>query len=142
MVELETGRKIGEHRGLWFHTIGQRKGLGFGGGPWFVIKKDIARNILYVSNGYNPDDAYSDKFTVHDMHWLTLPLEFDGSRKAEITFKIRHTSDYFRAELEDRGDGTYTVHSSVRIHGVAPGQFCVIYDGHHHRCYGSAEITL
>ena len=142
VIELETGRKIGDHRGLWFHTIGQRKGLGFGGGPWFVIKKDIENNTLYVSNGYNPDDAYSDRFTVHDMHWLTSPLEFDGRHKAEITFKIRHTSDYFRAELEDMCDGTYRVHSGTRIHGVAPGQFCVIYDVNHHRCFGSAEITI
>ena len=48
VIELETGRCIGQHRGLWFHTIGQRKGMGFGGGPWFVVKKDVEKNILYV----------------------------------------------------------------------------------------------
>ncbi len=142
VIELETGKKIGEHRGLWFHTIGQRKGLGFGGGPWFVIKKDILTNTLYVSNGYNPDDAYSDEFLVHDMHWLTMPLTFGEDGKAGITFKIRHTSDYYHAIIEYIGDGLYKVYSSARIHGVAPGQFCVIYDENHHRCYGSAEITL
>ncbi|MDE5986368.1 MAG: tRNA 2-thiouridine(34) synthase MnmA, partial [Prevotella sp.] len=46
-IELETGKLIGKHRGHWFHTIGQRKGLGFGGGPWFVVKKDISKNIIY-----------------------------------------------------------------------------------------------
>ncbi len=141
VVVLETGKKLGEHRGLWFHTIGQRKGLGFGGGPWFVIRKDIARNILYVSNGYNPEDAYKDEFIVHDMHWLTAPLEFDADHFANITFKIRHTSDYFSARIQDLQDGTYKVLSSVKIHGVAPGQFCVIYDDEHVRCYGSAEIA-
>jgi tRNA-specific 2-thiouridylase len=40
------------------------------------------------------------------------------------------------------GDGRYMVHSQDRIHGVAPGQFCVIYDNRHHRCYGSGEITI
>jgi tRNA U34 2-thiouridine synthase MnmA/TrmU len=46
VIELETGKKIGEHKGHWFHTIGQRKGLGLGGGPWFVVKKDAEKNIL------------------------------------------------------------------------------------------------
>ncbi len=137
VLELETGRKIGEHRGLWFHTIGQRKGLGFSGGPWFVVKKDTERNILYVSNGYSPEDAYKDTFRIHDLHLLTAPIEGD-----RITFKIRHTSDYFPARIEDMGDGTYTIYSSQKIHGVAPGQFCVIYDENHHRCYGSGEITV
>ena len=52
VLELETGKKIGRHRGLWFHTIGQRHGLGFGGGPWYAVKKDVAENILYVSHGF------------------------------------------------------------------------------------------
>ena len=75
VIELETGRRIGEHRGHWFHTIGQRKGMGFGGGPWFVIKKDVAQNILYVSHGYDPASAYRQHFPIHDFHCLTLPLE-------------------------------------------------------------------
>ncbi|MBQ7513947.1 MAG: tRNA 2-thiouridine(34) synthase MnmA, partial [Prevotella sp.] len=57
VIELETGRKIGQHKGHWFHTIGQRKGMGFGGGPWFVVKKDIQQNIIYVSHGYDPQTA-------------------------------------------------------------------------------------
>lgn len=138
VIELETGKKIGEHKGLWFHTIGQRKGLGFGGGPWFVIKKDIEKNILYVSNGYTPEDAYKQDFRVVDMHLLT-----PGSVLPEkITFKIRHTADYNHATLEKLDDGSFFVHSEVKIHGVAPGQFCVIYDENHHRCYGSGEISL
>ena len=52
IVELETGKKVGTHRGYWFHTIGQRKGLGLSGGPWFVVKKDIEENTIYVSRGY------------------------------------------------------------------------------------------
>ena len=48
IVELETGKKLGRHKGFWFHTIGQRRGLGLGGGPWFVVKKDIPNNIVYV----------------------------------------------------------------------------------------------
>ena len=150
VVELETGKKIGRHRGLWFHTIGQRKGLGFGGGPWFVIKKDIQENILYVAHGYDPASAYRQQFLVRDMHWLTLPYaqialrqdaDMQGSALS-VTFKIRHTSDYFRATMEPQADGTFMICSETPIHGVAPGQFCVVYDNRHHRCYGSGEITL
>lgn len=53
IIEIETGRKLGEHRGYWFHTIGQRKGLGLSGGPWFVVRKNVADNVLYVSRGYD-----------------------------------------------------------------------------------------
>ena len=150
VVELETGRKIGRHRGLWFHTIGQRKGLGFGGGPWFVIKKDMANNILYVAHGYDPATAYRQEFLVRDMHWLTLPYErivllpdaVAEGNALSVTFKIRHTSDYFHATMEPQSDGTFLIRSAVPIHGVAPGQFCVIYDNRHHRCYGSGEIAI
>jgi tRNA-specific 2-thiouridylase len=144
VIELETGKKIGEHKGLWFHTIGQRKGLGFGGGPWFVIKKDVKENILYVSHGYDPETAYKQEFLVRDFHWLTLDLTSHLSplTSLDITFKIRHTSDYFHATMEPQGDGTFMIRSEKPIHGVAPGQFCVVYDNRHHRCYGSGEITL
>ena len=138
VVELETGRRIGEHRGLWFHTIGQRKGLGFGGGPWFVVRKDVGNNILYVSHGYDPETAYKQDFPVSDFHFLTLP----GYLPHEVTFKIRHTPGYLPATLELTGDGSFIVHARDRIHGVAPGQFCVVYDARHHRCFGSGEIGV
>ena len=145
VIELETGKKIGQHKGLWFHTIGQRKGMGFGGGPWFVVKKDVHLNILYVSHGYDPQTAYKQDFPIHDFHALTLPLEqCFGSPLTSgypITFKIRHTPEYIPGTLEPTADG-YLVHSSKPIHGVAPGQFCVVYDSNHHRCLGSGEITL
>ena len=155
VIELETGRRIGEHRGHWFYTIGQRKGLGFGGGPWFIVKKDPQENILYVSHGYDPETAYKQTFPIHAFHSINgqLPPE-------RITLKIRHTPEFLPARLEpDHGDGShdrseagdqknrprdlrYIVHADVPIHGVAPGQFCVVYDADHHRCYGSGEITI
>ncbi len=137
VVELETGRIIGHHQGHWFHTIGQRKGLGFGGGPWFVVKKDIQQNILYVSNGYDPQTAYRQEFMVRDFHSLNGQLP-----PRDITLKIRHTPEYLPATIEQQSPGTYLVRAAAPIHGVAPGQFCVIYDAVHHRCYGSGEIAI
>ena len=137
VIEMETGKRIGEHKGLWFHTIGQRKGLGFGGGPWFVIKKDVENNILYVSHGYDPQSAYKKDFPLHDFHFLTREVAM-----LKVTFKIRHTPEYHPATIEKLEDGRWMIHSEGAIHGVAPGQFCVVYDEHHHRCYGSGEITV
>ena len=142
VLELETGRKIGDHRGHWFYTIGQRKGLGFGGGPWFIVKKDPQENILYVSHGYDPETAYKQDFPVHDFHFLTRGLSPCEKKPGEVTFKIRHTPEFHAATLEWTGDDSFVVHSKEKIHGVAPGQFCVIYDEQHHRCYGSGEITI
>ena len=143
VIELETNKKIGQHKGLWFHTIGQRHGLGFGGGPWFVVKKDVAANILYVSKGYDPHTAYKSDFTIKDFHALTLPLNhLSTGNTFSVTFKIRHTPEFHQAKLEDLGNGTYAIHSQAPIHGVAPGQFCVLYDEQHHRCFGSGEITI
>lgn len=137
VLELETGKRIGKHKGLWFHTIGQRHGLGFGGGPWFVVKKDMQQNILYVSKGYDPQTAYKQEFRIHDLHLLTASVDAKN-----ICFKIRHTPEFHHAILEAEEGGAYIVHSDKPIHGVAPGQFCVLYDEAHHRCYGSGEITV
>ena len=137
VVELETGKLIGHHKGHWFHTIGQRKGMGLGGGPWFVVKKDIEQNIIYVSHGYDPETAYKQNFPIMAFHSINGQLP-----PTDITLKIRHTPEFIPATLEPQGNGRYLVHAAQPIHGVAPGQFCVIYDNRHHRCYGSGEITV
>jgi tRNA-specific 2-thiouridylase len=137
VIELETGHRIGAHRGHWFYTIGQRKGLGLGGGPWFIVKKDVARNVLFVSHGYDPATAYKQVFPIIDFHSLNGVLP-----EGEVTLKIRHTPEFTAARLTPQGDGRYLVEAAVPIHGVAPGQFCVIYDAHYHRCYGSGEISV
>ena len=66
----------------------------------------------------------------------------EGLSPCAVTFKIRHTSDYFHATMTPQADGTFAIHSEKPIHGVAPGQFCVVYDNRHYRCYGSGEITV
>ena len=138
IIELETGRLIGVHHGHWFHTIGQRKGLGLGGGPWFVVKKDIEENILYVSHGYDPTTVYKQHFLIRDFHSLNDVMPQEG---VPLSIKIRHTPEWHAATLEATDEpGAYILHSEKAIHGVAPGQFCVVYDAQHHRCYGSGEI--
>ena len=139
IVELETGKVLGKHNGYWFHTIGQRKGLGLSGGPWFVIQKDIKRNIIYVSNGYDPETQYGKVINMQGFDFITEDPwgEFEGEK--EITFKIRHTPEFTHGYIRRIGD-LYRVESDEKIQGIAPGQYSVIYDKDHHLCLGSGMI--
>ena len=108
IVELETGKVLGKHNGYWFHTIGQRKGLGLSGGPWFVIKKDIKRNIIYVSNGYDQNTQYSKQST------CTVSTSSPKTRGESLSFKIRHTPDFTSGRIRRIGD-LYRIESENKI---------------------------
>ena len=107
-----------------------------------MVKKDVAANVLYVSKGFEPTTAYKKDFPIHDFHFLTLDPWGAPGTSARVRFKIRHTPEYHPAVLERTGQGEFVVHAEELIQGVAPGQFCVVYDEQHHRCYGSGEITV
>ncbi|MCK9160491.1 MAG: tRNA 2-thiouridine(34) synthase MnmA [Bacteroidaceae bacterium] len=139
VIELETGKKIGTHHGYWFHTVGQRKGLGLGGGPWFVIKKDIYQNIIYVSHGYDSEKQYGHTFRMPDFHFITDNPWQDTDKEIDITFKIRHTPEFTNGKLFCEGS-SYRVESENKLQGIAPGQFGVIYDKDAKICIGSGEI--
>lgn len=70
IIDRESGRVLGEHRGLWFATIGQRKGLGLGGGPWFVVDKDPATRTLFVTHANALNQHQRSDFEVESVHWL------------------------------------------------------------------------
>ncbi len=137
IVELETGRKLGTHRGYWFHTIGQRKGLGLSGGPWYVVRKNVDDNVIYVSQGYDTQKQYGNTIHVDEMHWITKNPEL-----TEICFKNRHTPDFLKAKLTRIDDRRYTIESEQKVQGIAPGQYAVIYSPDCKICYGSGVITL
>lgn len=139
IVELETGKVLGKHKGFWFHTIGQRKGLGLSGGPWFVVKKDIPNNVLYVSQGYDPQTQYGMEMDLADFHFITKNVFQDLQGEREIQFKIRHTPDFTKGWISKNNDG-YHVRFASKIQGVAQGQFGVIYDKDCNLCYGSGVI--
>ena len=139
IIELETGRKIGSHNGYWFHTIGQRKGLGLSGGPWFVVKKDIENNILYVSQGYDPQTQYGKIVNLSGFEFITEDVWGDFSDEKDILFKIRHTPDFTKGKLKKIND-IYRIESKNKIQGIASGQFGVIYDNEAKLCLGSGLI--
>jgi tRNA (5-methylaminomethyl-2-thiouridylate)-methyltransferase len=139
IIELETGRILGRHKGYWFHTIGQRKGLGLSQGPWFVVKKDIQENILFVSNGYDPIAQYDDKVVMTDFSFIGGKPDRNYSSPQPVVFKIRHQPEFTRGTLT-KEDGTYRIDSAVKISGIAPGQFGVVYDTEKRICLGSGMI--
>ncbi len=141
IIEIETGRKLGEHHGYWFHTIGQRKGLGLSGGPWYVVKKNVHDNVIYVSNGYDCEKQYGRQIHLAEMHFISGNPWPGSTSEVDITFKNRHTPAFTPARLKKLDDGEYLIESTDKIQGIAPGQFAVIYDREARLCYGSGIIT-
>ncbi len=144
VIDIDNNKIMGKHNGYWFYTIGQRKGLGFSGGPWYVVKKDIQYNIVYISNKLDLDNYESEDLHMQGFHfitenpWLSLP-----SSGVRVTFKIRHSPEFLSGVLFANGaEGCYRILADNPIQGIAPGQFCVVYDAQHHLCYGSGEICL
>lgn len=141
IIELETGRCLGEHRGYWFHTIGQRKGLGLSGGPWYVVRKDVEENIIYVSNGYGTAKQYGRTLPIDEMHFISGNPWEGVNGPVEIMFKNRHTPHIMHGTLTHVKGRQWVIESAVDVQGIAPGQFAVIYDQRGHLCYGSGVIT-
>lgn len=141
IIEIETGRKLGEHNGFWFHTIGQRKGLGLSGGPWYVVKKKVHDNVVYVSNGYDCEKQYGRTLHLDEMHFITENPWPSGAQNVEITFKNRHAPNFTHARLTHLSDKEYVIESDEKVQGIAPGQFGVIYDKDSRLCIGSGIIT-
>ncbi len=140
IVELETGKILGTHKGYWFHTIGQRKGLFLSGGPWFVVRKDIEENVLYVSQGYDPDAAHGHKITLMGFRYLSADIWGDFAEQ-EIKFKIRHTPEFHPGVLRRLPDGLMEIASDDRIQGIAAGQYATIYDNDAHLVVASGMIV-
>lgn len=149
IVEIETGHKLGGHRGYWFHTIGQRKGLGLSGGPWFVVKKNVHDNVIYVSRGYDTEKQYGRTLQLTEMLYITRNPWAQEQLEAgvPVTFKNRHTPQFTSATLRmtspenDGAPAEYVLQSDEKIQGIAPGQFGVIYTPDRRLCLGSGIIT-
>lgn len=146
VIEIETGKKVGTHRGYWFYTIGQRKGLGLSGGPWFVIRKNIRDNVIYVSNGYDTRLQYGRIIPLEEPNWITISPFLLASEKEEpnsvrISFKTRHSPDFHNGTLTRDHDCSLKIISDEDVQGIAPGQFAVVYSPDKILCLGSAMIT-
>lgn len=142
VIEIETGRKVGEHRGYWFHTIGQRKGLGLSGGPWFVVRKNVRDNVVYVSNGYDTRRQYGREIPLEQMNWITEDPFHTDRTAIKVAFKTRHTPQFLSGTLSCEGGDTLTLMSDSDVQGIAPGQYAVIYTPDRTLCLGSGMISV
>ncbi|AZB43730.1 tRNA 2-thiouridine(34) synthase MnmA [Bacillus sp. FJAT-42376] len=137
--EMQTlsGVKMGKHDGLMYYTIGQRHGLGIGGSgdPWFVIGKDLKRNILYVDQGFHNDLLYSDSIIATDISWGSGHAP-EGELSCTAKFRYRQSDNKVTVKMLDETTAKVTFDEPIRA--VTPGQAAVFYDGD--VCLGGGTI--
>ncbi len=119
------GKVIGKHLGLWFYTIGQRRGVGLSGGPFWVLDKDLKKNLLIVTR--NEKDLLKRELTCKNVNWISgkepkLPLK--------IKAKIRYRSQLFSAIItKTQNPKTYSLKFDKPQRAITPGQSVVFYKG-------------
>ncbi|XVJ71391.1 MAG: tRNA-specific 2-thiouridylase [Rhizobacter sp.] len=144
----DQGRQVGEHVGLSFYTLGQRKGIGIGGlkakgaqrggsdhEPWFVARKDMAKNILYVVQGHDHPWLLSQALTMQDNAWVAGQEPPPGPYAA----KTRYRQSDSRCDLSALPDSTALQFPEPQW-AVTPGQSAVVYDGE--VCLGGGVIQV
>ena len=131
-IESPDGTVLGQHKGLSFYTIGQRKGLGIGGGdPWYVVAKDLERGVLKVAQKKDTVAREQQTFKCHAIHWISgtapiLPLQ------CSVQIRYRQTA----VACKIHPDGLVTLNAPLCA--ITPGQFAVFYQKDH--CLGGGVI--
>lgn len=123
IVDIDNGKKVGEHNGYYFYTIGQRSGLGLSGGPWYVVKKDVINNIIFISRE-NLAKKAKDTFNVGKFNWISEEVP----EIKDLSVKIRHGANYYNCSIDFIEEGIAEVRLNKPDQGIAPGQFAVFYD--------------
>lgn len=133
------GKKIGEHTGLMYYTLGQRRGLNIGGqkgddgGRWFVIEKDLKNNILYVAHG-SEEKLYSKGLIMHEVNWIPFaPTEKEFKCTAKFRYRQPEQSCTVRIN-----DGFIQVDFDEKQRAITEGQFAVFYSSD--KCIGGGVI--
>lgn len=136
-IETLQGQYVGEHQGLAYHTIGQRKGLGLGGAgdPWYVVGKNVSQNLLLVERGASHPALFSSTLCATELCWMqTPPHPLPFSCKA----KIRYRQEDQPCTIHSLHNGTAVVHFDHLQRAVTPGQSIVFYQ--ENRCLGGGVI--
>lgn len=135
------GKVLGQHSGLMFYTLGQRKGLGIGGiagsdeAAWFVVDKDTANNRLIVAQGGQHPLLMSTGLITGQPHWLNEP----PTETDPLQARIRHRQPLQPAQIRYNPDQSLTVSFATPQRAVTPGQSIVLYRGQ--ECLGGAVIA-
>jgi tRNA-specific 2-thiouridylase len=126
------GKKIGEHQGVQFYTIGQRKGLGVGGTelPLFIIQKDAATNTIYVGRGENHAGLFRSGLHImpREIHWIREDIRLKIGEQMEVLVRIRYRQELSSAKLFMEKNGLYIIFDQP-MKSIASGQFAAWYLG-------------
>ena len=129
---VRDGKKIGEHNGAHFYTIGQRKGLGIGGRKesLFILATDTVQNVIYVGEGDAHPGLWRPALRIlpGDIHWVNPTREMKGGESARFSVRIRYRQPLQGARLFIRREGAYLLFDEPQ-RGITPGQFAAWYDG-------------
>jgi tRNA-uridine 2-sulfurtransferase len=137
-MQTPEGRVVGQHMGLAFYTLGQRKGLGIGGdkegdgSPWFVLEKDLASNTLMVAQGHDHPALMSHGLTALDASWVADAAPTSDPASAgtiSLTAKTRYRQADAACSLADLGGGKFSLTFAEPQWAVTPGQSAVLYQG-------------
>jgi tRNA-specific 2-thiouridylase len=147
-IKNPKGHTIGEHVGLSFYTLGQRQGLGIGGlkakgaqrgggahEPWFVARKDMEHNTLWVVQGHDHPWLQSSQLQAQDVSWCAGKAPADGSYAA----KTRYRQSDAPCQIQSLGTEGFALNFEQPQWAVTPGQFAVLYDGD--VCLGGGVIS-
>ena len=135
ILEHGTQRVLGNHRGHWFYTIGQRRGLGLAGGPWYVIGKDVGDNTVLVAHARDLPGHRRGAFRVQRPNWIASP-----PARGRLSVRVRHGERLIPCTVRQRRDRSIDVSLGNPDAGIAPGQFAVLYDDQ--ECLGGGAIGL
>lgn len=129
---VRDGKKIGEHNGAHFYTIGQRKGLGIGGRKesLFVLATDVQENVIYVGEGDSHPGLYRRALFIRreELHWVNPTRRLEPGGRERFSIRIRYRQPLQAGELILRDEGAYILFDEPQ-RGIAPGQFAAWYDG-------------
>ena len=135
-MKTPEGDVVGEHVGLSFYTLGQRKGIGIGGSrkhrdtdgnhvPWYVARKDVATNTLYVVQGHDHPWLLSPSLEAGQLSWVAGHAPANGPLYA----KTRYRQSDVACGLQSTSDGRLELHFDQSQWAITPGQSAVLYDG-------------
>ncbi len=140
-IKSVDGKVLGEHMGLAFFTLGQRKGIGLGGSQdgtgdaWYVARKDISTNTLYVAQGHDHPWLLSDTLSAIDTSWVAGYEPKLGQYSAKTRYRQEDAACTITAEH----DSSFELRFESPQWAVTPGQSAVLYEGE--RCLGGGIIT-
>jgi tRNA-specific 2-thiouridylase len=146
VVEFESGERIGTHRGIWYHTVGQRRGIVPGlrpkfaaHGPWHVVAKDVPSDTVFVSRAYAAIEAQRSAMDVSAISWTSGRPPCAPGGSARVGVQVRHGDGSHEATIALGADGrSGRVQLDRPDKGLAPGQFAAFYDGD--VCLGAGVI--